>query len=1036
MLGPDEVEELTREVYVTADETRASLLRVAAIGLGAAPDAHTHAVIGGALLVVYKLEQRLEDLAASIEHFQAACAAEPTPSRLANLGSALLERAGLPGRGDADADRSDHRRGLEALTAAIELTPEDEPAWVTRATTLLSAQITALDQGFPGATLDATLDLGERVVAAARRHGTGAGEPQNLLGGALMTAALLGSPRGDLDRATALLEESVAQLPPTHPDRAARLGNWGAALLDLFEEHGDPQRLQDAIARNREAFVAAREHDRQRPLIANNLLNALVAGVRASGDPALLAEARSLFDLLLTSFLPGDGLYPIARSNLGNAAHAAYQAEQDLRDLDASIRWHTDAIEATHPDDPSGPSRHAALAVALTARQHASGDEDDLTRALEHARHALRADRVAAHELARHRSDLGNLLHEAFLRSGRISDLDQAARLHREGLAALPPGNPATAGVLNNVAITLSDRYDRLGEPDDLETAIAALEHALTLTGRGHPEAPARLANLATSYHRRFTVTGDLDDLDRAERAAAEAVRGTVHPDIAAVAYSVEVRIAAERWAMHPGPEERERLQALNRDGRDGERRPGAVAQRWFRQAFIHGLLGEPRDDLLRAAAREGLEARPAVTLEAGRQLALDALARQADGASDARADVEEGVELAAQALARLTSRNTELRHVLAWRRDAAGLAATAAHSHVLAGDARGAVEAFEAGHAAILAGHVDAPVPAAARDELVVRLWSTDAGGGAIVERDGSARAIVLPALTSEVVSRLVRRLNVAAQLGSASLGPVLARGAVELGRALRPLLGELTPGTPVTWCAGGPVAMLPIGIVPSPHGGRVLEQHRLRHAPTFAIARWARAAARGRRLDQAAARSFAAPAPSAFATLDGARSEAAHFAAPEHRYEGARATRERAIAALGEGALVHFACHARTTAHDPLASHLLLAGDTPLFAQELLELRSTARMVVLAACDTAAVRGSFADEALGLASALHLSGVPGVVASLWTVPDRATSVLMRDFADRLWTATDPGEALREAALAAVATNLAAAGAFVLLGA
>lgn len=1036
LVSLDELEQLTSEVYAAADAARADELRQAARSVRAGHDARSHAVRGGALLVAYKLEQRLADLTASIEDLSTACELDPTPSRLANLASALLERVGLPGRGDPASDYADHHRAVAALERAIAATPETDPAWVTRATTLLSALVGALDAGFRGVSLDDVLLLGERVAALARAQGTGGGEPQNLLGGALLTAAALGDPRGDLRRAAKLLEESIALLPVGHLDRPARLSNLGAVLLDAFEQDGGSNLLASALKRNREAFETVLAQDRRRPLIANNLLNALVAAFRHAGQPDLIAEAKELFDVLESNFEVGDALFPVARSNLGNAAHAAFTLHRDPADLEAATAFHEQAIAATDDSDPSGPSRHAALSVSLAARYRLTGSDSDLDAALTHGRLALGAKSVAAHELARHKSDLGNLAHEAYLRTGSIPDLEAAATLHREGLAALPAGNPTTASLLNNAAVVLSDRFDRLGDPDDLHTAIAALERGLDLTPSSHPDRPARMVNLATNYHRRFSVSGEPQDLDSAESMMRRARTAGADPEVEAVAFSVEVNIAVDRWAIWHGSREEARLLELDHAAANRPHRPGTTAQHLFRRAHIRGLLGESRDDLLRQAARHGLEERPSVALEAGRQLALDNLQQQARGVSQAADGVREGLAFAASALVHLTAGNADARHILAWRRDAAGLAAAAAHTQLLAGDATKAAMAFESSHAALLANRLQLDEAVPAPEETTVHVWSTEVGGGAVLHAGGHTRGIQLPALLLASVKRISHRINVAAHLGTAALEPVLARASRELGVALRPLLATIQPGTPVCWCAGGLVAMLPIGIVESPHGGLVVDHHTLSLSPTLSLACWARSVATKRPLDLSNVWSLAAPSPSVHPKLEGAIVEASQFASIEHCFTGEQATHERALDALSSGSVVHFACHARTTARDPLASHLLLGHDTPLFAQELLEINSPARLVVLAACDTAAVRGSFVDEALGLATALHLSGVPMIVASLWPVPDEQTSTLMSDFAKRLHAGESAVPALRAAILDARPSGLAAAGAFVLLGA
>lgn len=994
--------------------------------------------MGGALLVSYKLAHRPEDLSDGISHFQAANALAATPSRKANLAAALLERFDLPGRGDRDASRLDHAQAVGLLEQALDAANPTEDAWISRATVLLGALLDAVDRELPGADLDRALDHGERLLAAARRAQT-TGEPQNLLGSAMLTAAAQGHPRGDLARGAALLAESLTLLPAAHPDRPARLSNLGAVALDRFEETGDHGDLEQAVTLNRDAFEAVDDRDPRRAMIANNHLNALVAYFRQTGERPVIDEARTLQPILIAAFAAGDSLFPIARSNLGNAAHAAFVFYRDPADLDDAIALHGDAVNDTNDTDPSGPGRHAALAVALAValaeRYHRDGDPDDLRDALTHGEQALRASRVAAHELARYKSDLGNHRHDAYLLTGSITQLDQAARLHREGLSALPDGNPSTPGLLNNAAITLSDRYDRLGDPDDLAQAVAALERALAITGPSHPDAPARTANLATNLHRRYTLSGEPSDLDAAEQFAQQAHVGTTNPDVRLTAYSVLVNVACDRFAITDADEHRTRLEQLDRHADDLVLRPRSQPAQHFRRAHIRALLGLEHVEQLRAAAASGLTVNPAVALEAGRQLAFYGIRRQAHGSPDGHACVREGVQAGADALARLTADAHDPRHALAWLKAASGLAAVDAHSFVLREDTAAAAAAFEQGHATLLSGRLQLAGHHPTQTATIVRIWATPVGGAAIIQRDDEHDSVLLPGLDVDRARRSVHRLAIAARLGQRALIPVLARVIADVTALLVPMVERLEPGEPLIFCPAGPVAMLPIGATTTPHG-RLAALHRLRFSPTATLAHWASSTAACRVMDPARSWSLAAPAPTAYPALAGARREGAHFAREPNRLLGAQATRARALEALRDGTLVHFACHARTTARDPLASHLLLADDEPVFAEELISLESPARLVVLAACDTAAIHGAFADEALGLATALHLGGVPGVIASLWPVPDHATSELMCRFGDHLADGLDPDEALQSAAATAAPISPAAAAAFVLIGA
>lgn len=90
---------------------------------------------------------------------------------------------------------------------------------------------------------------------------------------------------------------------------------------------------------------------------------------------------------------------------------------------------------------------------------------------------------------------------------------------------------------------------------------------------------------------------------------------------------------------------------------------------------------------------------------------------------------------------------------------------------------------------------------------------------------------------------------------------------------------------------------------------------------------------------------------------------------------------------------------------------------NDGLLTANEILDLKLNADLVVLSACDTG--RGRITGEGvIGLSRSLLLAGTSNVLVSLWAVPDESTAILMTQFYQELLTAPDKASALRQAML------------------
>ena len=116
----------------------------------------------------------------------------------------------------------------------------------------------------------------------------------------------------------------------------------------------------------------------------------------------------------------------------------------------------------------------------------------------------------------------------------------------------------------------------------------------------------------------------------------------------------------------------------------------------------------------------------------------------------------------------------------------------------------------------------------------------------------------------------------------------------------------------------------------------------------------------------------------------------------------------------------IVHFACHGKANLNDPLNSGLSMSDGLltlkDIFALKLGD-RGGIRLAILSACETGLAGIENADEAISLPTGLLQAGVAGVVASLWSVSDLSTMMLLTRFYD-YWRNDnlEPAIALRQA--------------------
>lgn len=136
--------------------------------------------------------------------------------------------------------------------------------------------------------------------------------------------------------------------------------------------------------------------------------------------------------------------------------------------------------------------------------------------------------------------------------------------------------------------------------------------------------------------------------------------------------------------------------------------------------------------------------------------------------------------------------------------------------------------------------------------------------------------------------------------------------------------------------------------------------------------------------------------------------------------------ATRSTTLTALADTHIWHCSCHGKANLKTPLDSGLNMAGtgiEAILTLRDILELQLTKgatggiRLAVLSACESGLTGFNNIDEAISLPNGLLQAGVAGVIASLWSVSDLSTMILISRFYT-LWRTEDvePSIALNKA--------------------
>ncbi|MBD1902656.1 CHAT domain-containing tetratricopeptide repeat protein [Trichocoleus sp. DQ-A3] len=252
------------------------------------------------------------------------------------------------------------------------------------------------------------------------------------------------------------------------------------------------------------------------------------------------------------------------------------------------------------------------------------------------------------------------------------------------------------------------------------------------------------------------------------------------------------------------------------------------------------------------------------------------------------------------------------------------------------------------------------------------------------------------------------------------------------------------------------GELFVVPFAALQDKDGKYLIEKHTILSAPSIQVLELTRASRE--KVKQASAKDAiiignptmpsVAPKigekPQQLASLPGAKREAEEIAPllNTNALTGNAATKTAVLSRISQARIVHLATHGLFDDFQGLQSAIALAPTSSdrglLTAEEILNLKLNADLVVLSACNTG--RGRITgDGVIGLSRSLFIAGTPSVVVSLWAVPDAPTAELMTEFYTNLYQKKlDKAQSLRMAMLKMMEThrdNPRAWAAFTLIG-
>jgi tetratricopeptide (TPR) repeat protein len=434
------------------------------------------------------------------------------PSYLSNLGAVLQQRAERTGRAD-DLDAA-----IAVCRQAVEATPVGHLARTDRLSNLSLALTRRFERTARADDLESAITAGQMAVDACPAGHPARGMYLSNLGTTLFMWYERAGQAAYLEAAIAAYRQAVNATKADHPARAEYLNNLGSALSRRFERSGrEREDLDAAIAAFQQGLQAVPSDHPARVMYLCNAALALAkrferAG-RVTGD---LDAAITMLQQAVAASPADDIKRAVPLLGLGHTLLMRFQqAGRMAGDLDAAISALQEAVAASPADHPARAPRLSELGNALRSRFEHTGQDGDLSAAVQCWRAAAESDTAApavriaaARAWGRGEFDEGDWPSAADAYAGGVQLLPQVAwhgldRATQEDQLAAWAGLAADAAACAIVAGRLRSAVEMLEQGRSvLWTQALSLRSDLTRLREKAPDLAERLNEVRRELNR------------------------------------------------------------------------------------------------------------------------------------------------------------------------------------------------------------------------------------------------------------------------------------------------------------------------------------------------------------------------------------------------------------------------------------------------------------------------------------------------------------------------------------------------------
>ncbi|MFK5968744.1 MAG: CHAT domain-containing protein [Candidatus Marithrix sp.] len=811
----------------------------------------------------------------------------------------------------------------------------------------------------------------------------------------------------DLNKALSFWKETVKLAPKNSQNLPKYLNNLGNVLRECYISYGNISDLSEAIKNSQKAVKLTSKDSSELPGYLNNLGNCYLDRYVHLGDPIDLNKAIKIHNQSVKLTSENSSELPMFLNNLGNGFFQHYTDYGDISSLDKSIKNYQKAVILTTKNSVNLPGRLNNLGNSFHKRYIKRNNFYDLLEAIKNYRQAIKFTEINSPDLPLYLNNLGASLRSRYIHIHLedINDFNESIENIKKAIILAEKNSPNLSMYLNNLGNSFIDQYARLNKLQDLNEAIKNYSQAVKLTPKNSPNLVGRLNNIGTGFSNRYTLLNDLNDLNKGIKNYQQGAEMGLK---VALGHGLENAKNWLNWAFNR-QSWNEVQQAYNFAYQASTRLVQTQLTRQHQESWLKDTQGLAAH-VAYAFAKQKQFQEAVITLERGlAQLLSEALARD-------KADLE---QLKTQGYTDLYNRYQQA--VEAWH-NAKYVKKELVYERLQ--EARKeldetitAIRKVE-NYTNFLMPPEFADIVTAVKNSTIIYLLTTKAGGLAlIINKDEKITPVWLQELTEELLQPILD--NYLQDQNNCSkypqdntykqkwLNTLESTTNILWKQIMAPLIQALPKQEQITLIPVGHLGLLPLHAAwtedkNTSTGKRYsLDELTISYVPNARSLIEARKIANQVTVDRLLA--INEPKPVKASDLPSSEYEVqtitTNFA--QHQiFKHEAATRQAILDNLTKCNVLHFSCHGFADLNKPLKSGLMMANNEPLTVKDFLDLHLKGiRLATLSACETGIPGMELPDEVVNLPAGLLQAGVAGVVASLWSVSDMSTALLMAKF-------------------------------------